>query len=186
MRSTVTILLALVSLIPVAPLGAQIGHTGLVGSRVRITMPDTMRNLDQPAARPLVVIGKLVAMSDSTMLIRNDASTADVAVPLSRVQRLEVGRGSDRGRTARIGGAIGLGFGGILGYVAGDDCSSEDFICFPREETALVGAAIGAVLGAGIGFLAGGERWQEAAVPTRVSIVPTGARSMVITSTLRF
>ena len=184
MKSILTIALALLA---AAPLAAQTEQAVLVGARVRVTVPDTMPNAD-PAekARPLVVVGKVVAVDDSTMLIRNDASEAGVTISRDRIQRFEVGTGTERGRTATIGGVIGLAVGGVLGYASGDDCSDQDFICFPREDTALAGAALGALLGAGIGYLVGGERWQDAGLPARVGFVPTSSRSMVITSTLRF
>jgi hypothetical protein len=188
MKSTFTTVVALMSLMPLASLPAQTEHRALVGKRVRVTMPDTMRIGDLPSsARPLVVIGKLVAMSDSTMSVRNDGTSSYVTVPLSRVQRLEVSTGLTRGETAAIGGLIGLGAGGILGYAGGEDCTGNEFICFPREQTAVAGALAGAAIGGVIGFIAGrGERWRDASIPARVSVVPTGTRSIFITSTLRF
>ena len=83
----------------------------------------------------------------------------------------------------RRAAVIGLAIGGFVGFAAGDDCSEEDWVCFPRSETAMGGAALGVTIGYVIGLIAGGgERWKETAIP-RVSVVPTGERSIAISST---
>lgn len=188
MRSTSMALVTLLAITPVVTLAAQTEPRVLVGKRVRITMPDTMGTSEPPSsARPLVVIGQLVAFNDSTMSVRNEAASGDVTVARSRVQRFEVSKGSNRRASAVTGGLIGLGLGGIIGYAAGDDCSDREFICFPREETAVGGALLGGALGSLVGLLVGhGERWRDTALPARVSVVPTGTRSISVTSTLRF
>jgi outer membrane lipoprotein SlyB len=187
MRSTFTSLVALISLIPFVSLPAQTDQRVPLGKRVRITMPDTMSAVERPVGgRPLVVIGNLVAMSDSAMSIRNDVTSGYVTVPLSRVQRLEVSTGSDRTTSAVVGGLIGLGIGGVAGYSSGDDCPNGDWLCFPREDTAVIGAVLGAAVGTLIGVLGGrGERWKDASV-RRVTAIPIGTRSIAFTSTLRF
>jgi hypothetical protein len=188
MRSTFIALVTVLSITAVASLAAQTEPQVVVGKRVRITVPDTMGTSEPPtSARPLLVIGQLVAFNDSTMSVRNDVTSSDITVSLSRVQRLEVSTGSNRRASAVTGGLIGLGVGGILGYASGDDCSDRQFICFPREETAVAGAFLGAALGSVMGLLVGqGERWRDTAIPARVSVVPTGSRSISVTSTLRF
>lgn len=188
MRSKFTTLVALLSLVPLVSLPAQTKH--LVGSRVRITMPDTMQT-DAPrdSAHSVVVTGQLIAFDDSTMSVRNEAGPGDLTVPLSRVQRFETRTGSNRGTSAMYGFAIGLGVGGILGYAGGEDCSGEawEWCMFSRNETAVFGAVLGAVAGGIIGLIVGhGDRWQEAAVPARISVVPRGTRSISVSSTLRF
>jgi hypothetical protein len=187
MRSTFIGLVALLSIIPVVSLAAQTEPRVLVGKRVRITMPDTMGTSEPPSSRPLVVIGQLVAFNDSTMSVRNEASAGDVTVARSRVQRLEVSTGSNRGVSAMTGGLIGLGVGGLIGYAGGENCSGEGFCFFPRDELAVAGAFLGAALGSAIGLIVShGERWRDTALPARISVVPTGTRSIWIASTLRF
>lgn len=187
MRSILTRLVALLSLFPLLSLPAQTDQPVLVGKRVRITMPDTIGGVGLAAGgRSLVVIGQLVAISDSTISLRHDANSGDVTVSRSRVQRLEVSHGSNRSKHAVVGGLIGLGIGGVGGYWSGDDCPNGSWLCFSREDTAVIGGIVGAAVGSLIGLLANpGERWREASVP-RVSVVPTGAGSILLTSTLRF
>lgn len=188
MRSTIIAVSALVSLVAVMPVAAQTERPLLVGARVRITMSDTTPPDGSSASgRPVIVIGQLLAIGDSTLSIRKDVSADETIVPRSRVQRLEVSTGSNRSRTAAAGGLIGLAFGGILGYASGKECQAEDFICFSRDETTAAGAFAGAAVGGLVGLLVGqGERWQDAAAPSRLSVIPTGRRSMRISSTLRF
>jgi hypothetical protein len=184
MKSPLTIAIALVSVIPVASLLAQ---QDLVGKHVRITMPDTLKVSWRPSsAPPPTVIGQLAAISDSAMSIRNESTSSYVTIPLSRVQRLEVRSGLTRRETAGIGALVGVGVGAVFGFASGEDCTSKEFICFPREETAVFGAFAGAVIGGAIGYLvARGQSWRDASIP-RVSVVPISARSMVLSSTLRF
>lgn len=185
MRPTFTTLVALLSLIPLVSLPAQTKH--LVGSRVRITMVDTMQTDAPPdSAGSLIVTGQLIAFDGSTISVRNEAGSGDLTVPLSRVQRFEMRRGSTRGTSAMYGFVIGLGVGGILGY-AGGDCSSGEWCLFSRDESAVIGAVLGAVAGGIIGLVVGHDgRWQEAPVPARISIVPRGTRSISVSSALRF
>ena len=185
MRSILTIALALVAAVPLA---AQTEQALLVGARVRITTPDTMPTAGAAKnPRPLIVVGKLVAVDDSTLLIRNDAGAADVTISRNRIQRFELGTGTHRARKAGIGALIGLAVGGAVGYASGEGCWDENcvFRTF-REYNMVVGAVLGAVIGAGMGYLAGGERWRDAGLPARLGFIPTSSRSMAITSTLRF
>jgi hypothetical protein len=182
MKTLLTIALASLA---AAPLASQTEQAPAIGSRVRITLPDTVpatNAAEEP--RPLIVTGKIIAIGDSTLLVR--AGADDVSISRDLIQRFEVGTGTERTRTAQVGTVVGLVIGGVLGYASGEDCMVEDFICFTREDTAMFGGAIGAVLGAAIGFAAGGVRWRDAGLPARVGFVPTSSRSVMITSTLRF
>jgi hypothetical protein len=187
MRSTFTTFVALVSLMPLVSLAAQADQPALIGTRVRITMPRASYDrVGSDIGPPVFVIGQLVAVSDSTMSVRNEAD-AEVTVPLSRVHRVEVSAGSSRAASARRGGLIGVIAGGIVGFAAGEDCTAQDFICFDRPSTAVAGAAVGAGLGGLIGLVVGGvERWRSTEIPARTSVVPTGTGSFLISATLRF
>ena len=172
MRATLTALLGLLSSVGVA--SAQPVATG---ARVRVTTVDN----------PLAVIGELVAVNDSALLVRRQIDSSDVSIPRSLVHRLEVSRGTSRGASARKGALIGLAIGGVVGFLAGEDCSSEDFICLDRGSTAAIGMMSGVSIGGLIGLVTGGaERWRDAAVPMTLSVVPTAARSVSIVSRIAF
>jgi hypothetical protein len=186
MRSLIPVVTMLASLIVVSSVEAQADEGGLVGKRVRITTSNPTPPRDhQRGARPAVIIGELTATSDSTMSLRRSETMDEVTISLSRVQRLEMSTGSDRGASAAKAAVIGLAIGGVVGAAAGEDCSEADFICFERSATAMGGPVAGVTIGFLIGLIAGGgERWEETAIP-RVSIVP-GERSISIGSTIRF
>ena len=136
---------------------------------------------------PAVIVGQLIAVSDSTLLIRRQIDSAEVAVPRSSVARLEVSQGTSRGASARTGGLIGLLVGGVIGYAAGDDCSDTDWICFDRPSTMAMGASAGAGIGLIIGFVAGAtERWRESGVPMQLSVAPTRVGSLSIIGRIAF
>jgi hypothetical protein len=159
---------ALLSAMGALSLPAQAMRPDLVGSRVRVTLL-----APEPGTESRIVVGNLVAVGDSALSIRPLGTTAEERVATSRVQRFEVRAGRNRAAGGRLGALIGLGSGLMLGYALGDDCTSQDWICFDRDETTAGGAVLGAALGAGIGLLVGrGDRWREAPVPGAVSLMP--------------
>lgn len=178
MRATSTALFAVLSVIAVATMPAQTVQPVTTGARVRITAANTS---------PAVIVGQLIAVSDSALLIRKQLDSGEVAVPRSSVTRLEVSQGTRRGATARTGGLIGLLIGGVLGYAAGDDCNDTDWVCFDRSSTMAMGASSGAGLGLIIGFIAGStERWRESGVPMQLSVAPTRVGSLSIIGRIAF
>ena len=175
MRATSTTLLALLSIAGVA--SAQSAQPVPTGARVRVTT----------ASNPSAVIGELVAVNDSALSVRRQRDSGDVSIPRSLVHRLEVSRGTSRGASAGKGALIGLAIGGVVGLAAGEDCGSEDFVCFDRGATAAMGMTAGVSIGGLSGLVSGGaERWRDTAVPMSLSVVPTAARSVSIVSRIVF
>lgn len=176
MRATSMPLCALLSVVVVTSVPAQASRPVPTGALVRV----------RTANNPSVVVGQLVALSDSALLVRQ-LDSGDVSIPRSDVERLEVRRRVSRGENARKGALIGLAIGGVLGVAAGDDCDSGDFICFDRRATGAFGAFAGLSIGTLIGVVTGGgERWRATAVPMRLSMVPIAGRSVSIVSSIAF
>ena len=175
-------LLGLVSI----PLAAQTHQPPPVGTRVRITMPDTSPAPNRARDRSRPIVGRITAVTDSVVSVRPDAARADVPVILSRVQRLEVSKGFNLGPNVRKGALIGVVAGGVIGFAAGDDCGQEDWICFDRPSTTLFGAVAGLGLGALIGLVRSTEKWRDTAESASVSIVPTGGGGVSIGSRISF
>jgi hypothetical protein len=97
-----------------------------------------------------------------------------------------VSGGRSRWKSAEKAGRIGAVVGAIAGFAAGEDCSGEEFICFPRPATAFAGASLGVLVGGVIGFVGGrADKWRDHKLP-RVSIVPTTSGALRVSSTLRF
>ena len=174
MRATSTVLLALLSVVGVA--SAQADQTLPRGTRVRIT----------PAPPARVVVGRLIAVTDSAFVVRRDG--ADLTIPRSVIQRFEVSQGTSRRRSAGWGAYAGVVIGGAAGYASGaDHCGNDSWWCLERPGAALLGAttglAAGALIGLGIGSF---ERWRDAAFPMSLSVVPMGGRSVSVTSRIAF
>ncbi len=169
MRATSTVLLALLSVVAVA--SAQTAQTLPRGTRVRIT----------PATPTQVVVGRLIAVTDSALVVRRDRG--DLTIPRSVIQRLEVSRGTSRGRSALRGALLGSVIGGVVGYYS----VSDNSYWFDRRGGAVFGAATGVAGGSFIGLLIGSfERWRDTAVPMSLSIAPTGAGSLSVGGRIAF
>ena len=178
---TVLIAAAMLGLVSI-PLAAQTYEPPPVGTRVRITLPDT-----SPAPkRSRPIVGRITAVTDSMMSVRPDAASRDVPVVLSRVQRLEVSKGFNRGPSVRKGALIGLVAGGVIGFATGEDCSNSDWMCFDRPSTTLAGAVVGVGLGALIGLVRSTEKWRDTAESASVSIAPTRRGGVAIAKRILF
>ena len=175
-------LLGLVSI----PLAAQTHQPPPVGTRVRITLPDTSPAPRRDRDRSQPIVGRITAVTDSVMSVRPDGASRDVPVPLSHVQRLEVSRGFDLGPNVRKGALIGLVAGGVIGFATGEDCSNADWVCFDRPSTGLAGAVVGVGLGALIGLVRSTEKWRDTAESASVSIAPTRGGGVSIVTRILF
>jgi hypothetical protein len=130
--------------------------------RVRVTHADA-------AVRPQARTGTVVRISSDSVVIIDDATHAELTIPLFALKKLErsAGRRSYAGKGALYGAAAGL-VTGIAATVAAcslDDngCDDNDadiaaFVAIVFGVTAtLVGTAVGVVVGA----LIHREKWQE-------------------------
>src|SRR5688500_16532492 len=136
----------------VAGASAQTGETLPRGARVRIT----------PATPTPVIVGRLLAVSDSTLLVRRQRGKGDITIPRSAIQRLELSTGTRRGVNAGWGALIGLGVGGVVGYYS----VGENPWWFDRRGAAVFGGATGAAAGSLLGLVVGSfERWRDTAMP---------------------
>ena len=120
-------------------LRAQQSRPELIGSRVRVTVAADSLGPTQ------VLVGRLVAVGDSALVIRPLVTRPpgiemEESVPTSRIQRFEVSTGEEPGKGARLGGLVGLEPWLLLGFALGEDCTSQELICFDRSATAAVAA----------------------------------------------
>ena len=126
------------------------------GARVRITVGKTKH------------VGALVSADVDSLRFTSDTSGV-VAIPTASVTRFErsLGRRSNVGRAALVGGATGGVIGLIFGI--GAEADNNDWgIEIGAEGIALSTLFVGAV-GAGIGALIGAlsksDRWEPVAIP---------------------
>lgn len=174
MRATFAVLLALLSVIGVA--SAQTAQTLPRGTRVRIT----------PATPTQVVVGRLIAVTDSAVVVRRDRG--DLTIPRAEIQLVEVSRGTSRAASALWGALIGLGIGGGIGLASWYTSNEPpNALVTSASQAFAVGGILGTPIGTIIGFAVGfRERWQDTAVPVDLSIVPTGGQSLAIAGRIVF
>ena len=110
--------------------------------------------------------------ADSATLRLFDERGDSVTIPRGELQGLWVSRGTrSRGGTAAIGFVIGAIGGGLLGYSAGSDCSSDSFCIFDKGDSGLLGALGGGMIGGVFGALAGGgENWRQVQLSPRAAL----------------
>ena len=174
MRAMSTALLALLSVAGVA--SAQMDQPVPRGARVRVTPSTTSR----------VVVGELIAASDSALVVRGQRG-GHIMIPRSHVLRLEVSRGTNRGESALRGALLGAVIGGVVGYYRGSDSCSDAWFCLHRPGAAVLGGFTGAATGSLMGVLVGSiERWRNVAVPVNLSVTPMGEGSMAIGGRIAF
>jgi len=145
--------------------------------RVRVTLLSSER-----------LVGTLLGQDDDTLILRTPQAPAGLRLTRESIANLEVShRRGNRGKALGRGLLIGMATGGVLGYLLGEDCSAQAWLCFSRGDVAAGGAVLGASLGAilGLGF-SHGEAWQPAA-PGRFGLAVTPLRKgAVVRVAVRF
>jgi hypothetical protein len=128
------------------------------GSRIRITSDRGSR------------VGTLVSVENDSLRYTTSDTAAVTALPLASVVKLErsVGKRSNAGRGATIGGLVGGGLGLGLGLIASLD--DDQFYEVGPEDVAVVTLFLGAI-GAGVGALIGSashrDSWETVPLPAK-------------------
>jgi hypothetical protein len=116
---------------------------------------------------PRGLTGTILTEDEDSLTVAVNGRRQAVSLPRSAVTRMELSRQRSRRGAGAIRGALaGALIGAVAGYAAGDDCSGDEWLCFPHEQMAVAGIVVLAPIGAIVGALASpGEQWQE--VPSR-------------------
>jgi hypothetical protein len=116
--------------------------------------------------------GELVGVDDHYLMMRLSKTGQTLKLPAGRVSRLEVSKGSGRGKGALRGAGIGALSLALLATTG--SCSGGRSSCLlDGGAYAALGAVSGSVYGALIGLAIGRERWRPANVPSaQVSVMP--------------
>jgi hypothetical protein len=174
------LLVAALTLTGAMAAGAQVAQP-TPGARVRVTVAANS------GEKPRVVVGRLMAATESSVVVRRLNAEVDETLAMSRVERMQVRVGADRKSSAVYGALIGLFAGAVIGYSSGEDCTSEDWICFDRGETGVAGAALGTGLGAIVGYAVGAvDRWSDVSIPSRVLLQPSPTGGVRLGASLGF
>jgi hypothetical protein len=144
---------ASLALAVVRPLTAQFPTDVAVGSRVRVVLPDTLRQNWGPRVQWLQ--GGVAGISNDTLYLRVHGTPSTLAIPRSSIRRLDRSRGvASPGESAIRGALFGAFWLGVLSLTGeGSDAAWDDDL------------AAKAAIGAGIGFVFGAifpsERWRR-------------------------
>jgi len=137
------------------------------GATVRVTTaPAGGHAAEPPAAGPDgnlfpgggIVLGTLVDLDRDTITVLRRTEKDRIRIPRAEIERLEVAKGSTRGRRAWIGAAAGAAAGLVYAVIEHSRCQGE-FLCGVEFAAPILTTPAGALLG----FATGGRRWVEAA-----------------------
>ena len=154
--------LILVGLLITAPrlADAQFPNDVQPGTRVRVWVPETVRQEQSPDRRQLLR-GTVESLDGTTLRLRVPGTAGSLAIPRASVRRLDVSRGVSRGASMferAAGGAIG---GAVTFALLNDPHRAGG----PHYRTDWRAAGVGAAWGAGIagiiGFAFPYERWRR-------------------------
>jgi hypothetical protein len=130
------------------------------GARVRVWIPEPVRQEQPPDSRQLLR-GTVESVDGGVLRLRVPSTASSLLIPRSSVRRLDVSRGVDRGASMverATGGAIG---GAILFGLLNDPKRTGGPHYRTDWRAAGVGAAWGGGIGAAIGFIWPYERWHR-------------------------
>ena len=123
------------------------------GDAVRVTGPDKR-----------IVLGTLVDLDHDTITVLRRSEKDRIRISRVEIARLEVAKGSTRGRRAWIGAAAGTAAGLVYAVIEHSRCQGE-LLCGVEFAMPILTTPAGALLG----FATGGRRWVEAA-PTSSAV----------------
>jgi hypothetical protein len=160
------ILLAAASLALAAarPLAAQFPTDVAVGTRVRVVLPDSVRQSSGPW-RQQWLRGRIAALAGDTLYLRLQGTVAPVAIRRAAIRRIDRSLGVPNRFESALRGAVGWAFAGAaVGFATGwPDVDDRD--ARSDGDAALLGAAWGAGVGFVIGAILPSERWRRVRLP---------------------
>jgi hypothetical protein len=155
-------LLIVLSLIVAAPRPASAQFPAEVqpGTRVRVWIPEMIRQEQQPEHRQLLR-GTVESVDDRTLRLRVPGTAGSLAIPRASVRRLDVSRGVSRAASMFERAADGAIGGAVVFALLNDPKRTGG----PHYRTDWRAAGVGATWGAGIGAVIGlawpYERWGK-------------------------
>ncbi len=163
------ILAALVLLLPHCVV-AQVGELQ-PGARIRLSAPGLVAN---------DYVGVLLQRVGDTLVVAG-TNLAQVRVPTSMVEHLDVSRGKSRTEGAIAGMKWGVPIMTAFGILIGTSIENVDCrtcTTTDNDRASIVGlfALSGAMYGAGIGALIGKEDWEELDLGVKTGLVTDGRR----------
>lgn len=166
--------LAALALTAVLPSHALAQHTLAPGDTVRVLAP---------AYHAGMIEGEVLRYRVDSLAVRDAATGAEYAFPLTAIRGLQKNEGLDRRRSVRKWALAGLFVGASVGLVSGPLIAARDHEGGMVGPTLLIGLG-GGVLGLGLGAAGGSvfarEHWQRFRTP----IVPHATPAVALGVTL--
>jgi hypothetical protein len=139
---------------------AQFPNEVQPGTRVRVWVPETVRQEQAPDRRQLLR-GTVESIDGATLRLRVPGTAGSLAIPRASVRRLDVSEGVSRG-ASMFERAAGAALGGAITFALMNDPRRAGG---PHYRTDWRAAGVGAAWGAGIGGVIGlafpYERWHR-------------------------
>ncbi|MDQ6689309.1 MAG: hypothetical protein M3Z18_02255 [Gemmatimonadota bacterium] len=154
--------LVVIGLLLAAPglAGAQFPTEVQPGTRVRVWIPETIRQ-EQPPERRQVLRGTVESVDGATLHLRVPGTVSSLAIPRTSVRRLDVSRGVSRG-ASMVERAVGGAIAGAIGFALLNDPKRTGGPHYRTDwRAAGVGAAWGAGGGAVVGLIWPYEQWRR-------------------------
>lgn len=143
-----------------ATLCAQFPDAVRAGARVRVWIPEPLRQSEGPPRRQLLR-GNVESVGTDTLHLAVPGTVGTVAVPRVSIRRMQVSRGASRPGSA-IERAVGGAIGGAVTYALMNDPRRRGGPHYRTDwQAAGVGASWGAGLGAVTGLLFPHEQWRR-------------------------
>jgi hypothetical protein len=139
------------------------------GAKVRITTVEPLQAVPGQSAAPEgIVVGTLVEGDGGAITVLRQTEKDRIRIPRTAIKRLEIGKGSTRGRNALIGAGIGAGIGLAWATVEHSRCKGE-MLCGVEFALPVLTTPVGAL----VGLATGKQRWVDASpTPVAVSVLP--------------
>lgn len=154
--------LIVVGLIIAAPhiADAQFPNEVQPGTRVRVWVPETVRQEQAPDRRQLLR-GTVESLDGTTLRLRVPGTAGTLAISRASVRRLDVSQGVSRG-ASMFERAAGAALGGAITFALMNDPRRAGGPHYRTDwRAAGVGAAWGAGIGGAIGLTFPYERWHR-------------------------
>jgi hypothetical protein len=146
------------------PLAAQFPADVAVGTRVRVVLPDSLRQSSGPW-RQQWLRGDVAALAGDTLYLQLQGAARAVPIRRVAIRRIDRSLGVPSRPESALRGAVGWAVLGALYGLLLNSTNAQDW----RDRSVGESAALGAGIGAGIGFIVGAifpsERWRRVRLP---------------------
>src|SRR5918992_1123570 len=141
------------------PIAAQFPTDVAVGSRVRVVVPDSLRQASGPW-RQQWLRGEVAALAGDTLYLRLQGTAGPVPIRRAAIRRIDRSLGMPTRAESALRGAVGWALlGAALGLTTGWPEGNRDMRS--NADAAGLGAAVGAGAGFVLGALFPSERWRR-------------------------